>query len=149
MDRLQSGRLHRVPTSASGGTVLAPSTSTELKSAKAKAKAKKKRQAATGGESGGSSSSGTGTTGTNGTTGGTGGGGNLPSSGPTTRTKPLSDATKAAGGTVTKVAAPVTSAVPKVLSRTQAVAACLAKGLVNSPLSSTDPFDKCVFDLTH
>ena len=150
MTAYQSGDYTAVPTSASGGTVLAPSSSTELKSAKAKAKAKKKRQATSGGGSGGgSSSSGTGTTGTNGTPGGTGGGGNLPSGASTTGTKPLSDATKAAGGTVTKVTAPVTSAVPKVLNRTQAVAACLAKGLVNSPLSSTDPFDKCVFDLTH
>ncbi len=39
--------------------------------------------------------------------------------------------------------------VPKVLSKSEAVAACLAKGLANNPLASNDPFDKCVFNLTH
>jgi hypothetical protein len=151
MAAYQSGDYTAVPTGASGGTVFSPSSSTTMKVAKAKAKAKKKQQSSSGSGGSSSSSSGTGTTGTTGgTTGGTGGaGGALPSGGSTTGSDPVGDATKAAGGTVTKITDPVTSAVPKVLSQAEAVAACLAKGLVNNPLSSSDPFDKCVFNLTH
>ena len=116
-----------------------------MRVAKAKAKAKKKQQkqqqqSSTNG--GSSSSSGTGAT------GGTGGvtrptpGGNRITSNSVPRVRQPS---------VPKAPVPATKppSVPKVLSRSAALAKCAADGLVNNPLSSTDPFDKCVFNLTH
>ena len=147
MAAYQSGDYTAVPTGTSGGSVFSPSSSTTLRSAKVKAKAKKKlqkQQQQSSADGGSSSSSGTGTT------GGTGGGVPKPAAG-------------GGGGTVSKSApalpkasvpsapAPATKppSGPKLLSKSEAVAACLAKGLVNDPLASNDPFDKCVFDLTH
>jgi len=147
MAAYQSGDYTAVPTGTSGGSVFSPSSSTTLRSAKVKAKAKKKlqkQQQQSSADGGSSSSSGTGTT------GGTGGSVPKPAAG-------------GGGGTVSKSApalpkasvpsapAPATKppSGPKLLSKSEAVAACLAKGLVNDPLASNDPFDKCVFDLTH
>jgi membrane-bound lytic murein transglycosylase B len=143
MAAYQSGDYTAVPTGASGGSVFSPSSTTTLRFAKAKAKAKKKQQSSSnGGSGGGSSSSGTGATGGN-------GGVPTPSSAPAPRSSnPIGDATKAAGGVVTKIPTPK-PAVPKVLSRADALVKCAAKGLVDNPLKSDDPFDKCVFDLTH
>ena len=146
MDAYQSGDYTAVPTGTSGGSVFSPSSSNTLRFAKAKAKAKKKQQQQqqqSSTDGGSSSSSGTGTTG--GSRGVTkpaagGGGGNVSKSAPA-----LPKAS------VPRAPAPSTKppSVPKLLSKSEAVAACLAKGLVNNPLSSNDPFDKCVFDLTH
>ncbi len=68
MAAYQSGDYTAVPTSASGGSVFSPSSSTAMRVAKAKAHKKAKQQSSNGG-TGTSSSSGTGTTGTTGTTG--------------------------------------------------------------------------------
>jgi membrane-bound lytic murein transglycosylase B len=42
-----------------------------------------------------------------------------------------------------------TVSVPPVLTKAEAVAQCLAEGLVDNPLDPNDPFDQCVYDLTH
>jgi hypothetical protein len=39
--------------------------------------------------------------------------------------------------------------VPTILTRAEAIARCLAEGLVDNPLDPGDAFDRCVFDLTH
>jgi membrane-bound lytic murein transglycosylase B len=38
---------------------------------------------------------------------------------------------------------------PTLLTEAEAIAACLAKGLVDNPLDPNDAFDQCVYDLTH
>jgi hypothetical protein len=143
MTAYESGDYTAVPTGTSGGSVFSPSSSTTLRVAKAKAKAKKKQQQQSSSTNVGGSSSSSGT----GTTGGTGSvpeptsGGNRTTSGSVPRVKQPS---------VPKAPVPSTKpSVPQVLSRTAAVAKCAADGLVNNPLSSTDAFDKCVFNLTH
>ena len=145
MAAYQSGDYTAVPTGTSGGSVFSPSSSTTLRFAKAKAKAKKKQEQQSSSNSGsgsGSSSSGTGATGGTGPV-------PTPSSAPTPRSSnPVGDATKATGGVVPKIPTPKPSA-PPVLSRAEALVKCAAKGLVDNPLKSDDPFDKCVFDLTH
>jgi len=145
MAAYQSGDYTAVPTGTSGGSVFSPSSSTTLRFAKAKAKAKKKQEqqsSSNSGGGGGSSSSGTGATGGTGPV-------PTPSSAPAPRSSnPVGDATKATGGVVPKIPTPKPSA-PPVLSRAEALVKCAAKGLVDNPLKSDDPFDKCVFDLTH
>jgi hypothetical protein len=142
MAAYQSGDYTAVPTGTSGGSVFSPSSSTTLRFAKAKAKAKKKQQSSSSNGSGsGSSSSGTGATGGTGSV-------PAPSSTPTPRSSnPVGDATKPAGGVVTKIPTPKPTV--QVISRADALVKCAAKGLVDNPLKSDDPFDKCVFDLTH
>jgi membrane-bound lytic murein transglycosylase B len=41
------------------------------------------------------------------------------------------------------------SSLPTLLTKAQAIVACLAEGLVDNPLDPHDAFDKCVYDLTH
>jgi membrane-bound lytic murein transglycosylase B len=41
------------------------------------------------------------------------------------------------------------SPLPSLLTHTQAVVRCLAEGLINNLLNPHDPFDQCVYDLTH
>jgi membrane-bound lytic murein transglycosylase B len=147
MTAYQSGDYTAVPTGASGGSVFSPSSSSTMRLAKAKAKSKKKlqkqqQQQQQQSDGGSSSSSGTGVT---------GGTGRVPgptSDGGRTTSKSVPDVPQPS---VPKAPVPSTKppSVPKVLSKSEAVAACLAKGLANNPLASNDPFDKCVFNLTH
>jgi hypothetical protein len=39
--------------------------------------------------------------------------------------------------------------VPTILTKAEAIAQCLAEGLVDDPLDPNDAFDQCVYDLTH
>jgi len=39
--------------------------------------------------------------------------------------------------------------VPTILTQAEAIARCLAEGLVDNPLDPSDAFDRCVYDLTH
>ena len=41
------------------------------------------------------------------------------------------------------------TSLPTLLSKAQAIVACLARGLVDNPLDPHDAFDSCVYDLTH
>jgi hypothetical protein len=41
------------------------------------------------------------------------------------------------------------TATPTILTQVEAVAQCLAQGLVDNPLDPNDAFDQCVYDLTH
>jgi membrane-bound lytic murein transglycosylase B len=83
-----------------------------------------------------------------------------PTSGPTASpsTAPgsapsASPSAPATGGLPTKLPSShptlLPSDTPTILTRAQAVARCLAKGLVNDPLDPNDPFDRCVYNLTH
>jgi len=141
MQAYASGDYTAVPTSASGGTVFAPSTTTAIKQAKAKANSKKHH----GSGSGAGGSSGGGTTGT--------GTGSLPTGNPT--------APGAGGGTSTPhptvpipttvppLPIPTTSIpnpVPTVLSVAQAKIECAKK---YNPITQPVQFNRCVFNLTH
>ena len=67
--------------------------------------------------------------------GGGGGGGSLPSSPLPTKLPSLPS--------------PTLPPVSDVLTLAEAKAQCLLDGYVDNPLSSTDPYDKCVYDYTH
>jgi membrane-bound lytic murein transglycosylase B len=41
------------------------------------------------------------------------------------------------------------TSLPTLLTKAQAIVACLAEGLVDNPLNPNDAFDRCVYDLTH
>jgi membrane-bound lytic murein transglycosylase B len=73
-----------------------------------------------------------------------------PTGGPTANPNPKPPTVTIPGGgpTVTVPTLPPVT-LPPVLTQTQAVAACLAKGLLDNPLNPNDAFDKCVYNLTH
>jgi hypothetical protein len=41
------------------------------------------------------------------------------------------------------------TSLPTLLTKAQALVQCAAEGLVDNPLDPNDPFDQCVYDLTH
>ncbi len=131
MAAYQSGDYTAVPTGTSGGSVFSPSSSTTMRFAKAKAKAKKKlqqQQQQASADGGSSSSSGTGAT------GGTGGSVPKPASGGgEDRLQVRSRRCRKAS--VPSAPAPSTKppSVPKVLSKSEAVAACLGQGPGQQP----------------
>jgi membrane-bound lytic murein transglycosylase B len=71
-----------------------------------------------------------------------------PTDGSTNKPKPPTVTLPGGGPTVTVPTLPPLPT-PTILTRAEAVVRCLAKGLVDNPLSPNDAFDKCVFDLTH
>jgi len=72
-------------------------------------------------------------TGAGGGTGGTGGGG----------------ATHAPAPSLPPLPSTSVSPIDAILTQAQATAQCTLEGYINNPLSSNDPFDKCVYDYTH
>jgi membrane-bound lytic murein transglycosylase B len=79
-----------------------------------------------------------------------------PSSAPTTgpTAGPTTNPTQApTSGLPTKLPTTLPTSIPTtlptLLTQTQAIAQCSAEGLVDDPLNPNDPFDQCVYDLTH
>jgi membrane-bound lytic murein transglycosylase B len=96
----------------------------------------------------------TGTNPSNGpTTGPTAGPTNGPTGAPPTSTAPKPPTVTVPGGgpTVTLPTLPTLPPLPTptLLTRAQAIAVCLARGLINNPVDPNDAFDRCVYDLTH
>jgi membrane-bound lytic murein transglycosylase B len=73
-----------------------------------------------------------------------------PTSGPTT--SPTSTPTSSGPLPTLPTSVPTTllpTDVPTILTKAEAIAQCLAEGLVDDPLDPNDAFDQCVYDLTH
>lgn len=173
MEAYQQGEYTAVPSGSSGGTLFTPSYSTAIQQRRHAAAVRRSHggsQTKQGGStSTGSGSTSTGTSGgtvtgstgsgsTGGITGSTGGTGTT--SGGTTSdlgstlngvTGGLTGGGGTSGGTTTTSPSPTPTPDPvsTTLTKTQAIAQCTAQGLVDNPLSSTDAFDKCVYNLTH
>ncbi|MBO0845760.1 MAG: lytic transglycosylase domain-containing protein [Nocardioides sp.] len=83
-----------------------------------------------------------------------------PTAGPTTppSTGPSSSPTSSPTGLLptklptslpTSLPTKVPTSLPTILTKAQAIARCLAKGLIDNPLDPNDAFDRCVYKLTH
>jgi hypothetical protein len=88
----------------------------------------------------------------------------IPTSGPTTSTTgptagptvggPTANPTTAAPSvpvTLPTLSVPTSlpTSLPTILTQAEAIAQCLAEGLIDNPLNPNDAFDQCVYDLTH
>jgi membrane-bound lytic murein transglycosylase B len=72
-----------------------------------------------------------------------------PTGGPTSSATPKPPAVTLPGGGPTVTLPTVPTDLPTLLTKAEAVAQCLAEGLIDNPLDPNDAFDKCVYDLTH
>jgi membrane-bound lytic murein transglycosylase B len=165
MEAYSQGDYTAVPSGTYGGTSFSSSYSSAIEQKYAAVKERKARQqaakkaaqkkAASGGGSTGTSSGGVlGTTPDGGSTGSTG-------STPSNPLQGVTDGVKGAVGGLTggsggsggstggSTSSPAPNPVNQVLTVAEATLKCTSQGLVNNPLASDDPFDKCVYNYTH
>jgi membrane-bound lytic murein transglycosylase B len=72
-----------------------------------------------------------------------------PTGGPTANPTSLPTNIPVTLPTLTLPTVTLPTATPTILTQVEAVAQCLAQGLVDNPLDPNDAFDQCVYDLTH
>jgi membrane-bound lytic murein transglycosylase B len=152
MEAYSQGDYTAIPSGTYGGTVFTPSAASTIKT-RHHAATKKQAAGSTGGNTSGGSTGGS-TSG--GSTGGSGGGG-LPNVDDTQAGSGgglIDTVTGAVGGltggsTSSPSPSPSPDPVTKLLTYTEAALKCTSQGLIDNPLSTTDPFDKCVYDYMH